>query len=288
MKRTTGESVFNVANYIVLMLMGLSCLLPFLHILAKSMSGEIHVLSKEVLFIPKDFNINAYRFVAGAPQFQRSFMLTVFITVVGTFIALMSSSFTAYVFTKKSVPGSGLLAFLYVFTMFFSGGMIATYILYKQVGLLDNIIVLILPAAISPYNIILLRNFFESISPSMEESARIDGASTFTILLRIILPLSKAALATIGLFYAVTYWNSFLGALLYTTKRELMTMQLYLRNILTSVDSLMETSPEMLDSIASETVRSATIICALIPILCVYPFIQRHFVKGVMIGAIKE
>lgn len=288
MRRTNGEKLFGIANIVVLTVVALTCLLPFVHILAKSLSDNVSVLAKEVLFLPKGFTVNAYLFVLDNPQFRTSFLLTVFITVAGTVVALLTTSFTAFVFTRKDVPGCKLISVLYIITMFFGGGMIATYLLYKQIGLVDNILVLILPAAVNPFNIVLMRNFFESISPSLEESARIDGASNSRILFQIILPLSKPALATIGLFFAVIYWNSFLGAVLYTTKRELMTIQLYLRNILTSIDNLMDSNPEMLDAIATETVRASTIIAAMIPILLVYPFIQKYFVTGIMIGAVKE
>lgn len=288
MRRTQGEQVFNVFNIFLLGLLGFTCLMPFVHIIAKSLSSEIFVLAKEVVFLPKGFTLNAYYFIVINNQFQRSFTLTVSITVIGTAVALLTTSMTAFVLTRKDLPGGLFIALLYIFTMFFGGGMIATYILYKQIGLIDNYWVLIFPACINPFNIVLMRNFFESISPSLEESAKIDGASHFRILFKIILPLSKAALATIGLFFAVTYWNSFVGALLYTTKRELMTMQLYLRNMLTAIDNLMDTNSEMLDTLATETVRAATIIAAMVPILMVYPFVQKYFVKGIMIGAIKE
>jgi putative aldouronate transport system permease protein len=263
MKKTRGEKVFNVVNLVFLALLGLTCVLPFVQIIAKSLSDNVSVLAREVTFIPKGLNINAYRFVVGNSQFRRSFSLTVLI------------------------PGGRFIAILYIVTMFFGGGMIATYILYKQIGLIDNLWVLILPASVNPFNIVLMRNFFESISPSLEESAKIDGASNTLVLFRIILPLSQAALATIGLFFGVTYWNSFIGAVLYTTKRELMTMQLYLRNVLTAADNLMDTNSEMLDTLATETVRAATIMAAMIPILCVYPFVQKYFVSGIMIGAVK-
>jgi putative aldouronate transport system permease protein len=287
-KMTRGEKVFSIFNYITLTMVGLSCLLPFAHIIAKSLSDELSVLAKDVLFIPKGININSYQFVINNQQFQNSFLLTAFITVAGTALGLLVTTTTAYVFTKTDVPGVKIICRLYVLTMFFGGGIVATYILYKQMNLIDNILVLILPASISAYNIVLMRNFYESIPPAMEESARIDGASNTRILFQIIIPLSKPAIATIGLFYAVTYWNSFFGAVMYTTKRELMTMQLYLRNILTSIDNLMEQNPEFVDAVATESVRAATIIAALLPILCVYPFLQKYFVKGIMIGAIKE
>ena len=286
---TNGEKGFSIFNYVILIFVGLACLLPFIHIIAKSLSGEIYVLSKEILFWPKGFTTDAYNFVINNGQFQNSFLLTIFITLSGTALGLLVTTTTAFVFTKKDdVPGVAFINFLYVLTMFFGGGMVATYILYKQMGLIDNILVLILPASISVYNIVLMRNFFENLPPSLEESARIDGASNSRILFQIIIPLSKPALATIGLFFAVTYWNSFFGAVMYTTKRELMTMQLYLRNVLVSIDNMMEQNPEMMDSVATESVRAATIIASLLPILCVYPFLQKYFVKGIMIGAIKE
>jgi putative aldouronate transport system permease protein len=288
MKMTRGEKAFSIINYITLTLVGLSCLLPFVHIIAKSLSDELSVLAKDVLLIPKGFNLNSYHFVINNQQFQNSFLLTAFITVAGTALGLLVTTTTAYVFTKTDVPGVKFICRMYILTMFFGGGIVATYILYKQMNLIDNILVLILPASISAYNIVLMRNFYESIPPAMEESARIDGASNTRILFQIIIPLSKPAIATIGLFYAVTYWNSFFGAVMYTTKRELMTMQLYLRNILTSIDNLMEQNPEFVDAVATESVRAATIIAALLPILCVYPFLQKYFVKGIMIGAIKE
>jgi len=287
MKKTRGERAFNVVNLVFLALLGLTCVLPFVQIIAKSLSDNVSVLAKEVTFIPKGLNINAYRFVVGNAQFRRSFSLTVLITVVGGGIGLLTTAFTAFVFSRRDLPGGRFIAILYIITMFFGGGMIATYILYKQIGLIDNLWVLILPASVNPFNIVLMRNFFESISPSLEESAKIDGASNTLVLFRIILPLSQAALATIGLFFGVTYWNSFIGAVLYTTKRELMTMQLYLRNVLTAADNLMDTNSEMLDTLATETVRAATIMAAMIPILCVYPFVQKYFVSGIMIGAVK-
>ncbi len=288
MKKTPGEKAFNLINLFLLTVLGATCLLPFVHIIAKSTSEETAVLAKEVVFLPKGFTINAYLFVMDNAQFRTSFTLTAMITIVGTVVAMLVTCLTAFVMTRKDLPGGTLISILYIVTMFFGGGMIATYILYKQLGLIDNFWVLIFPASINPFNIILMRNFFESISPSLEESAKIDGASHFRILFKIYIPLSKAALATIGLFFAVTYWNSYIGAVLYTTKRSLMTMQLYLRNMLTSIDNLSGSSADMLDTLALETVRAATIIAAMIPILLVYPFVQKYFVKGVMIGAIKE
>jgi putative aldouronate transport system permease protein len=288
MKRTRGEKIFGVINIFIIALAAGTCLLPFIHVLAKSFSDEISVLAKEVVLVPKGFNINAYEYVLNNPQYRRSMLNSIFITISGTALSLAVTTMTAYAFTRKDLPGKGLIVALYIITMFFGGGIIPTYILYSDLNLIDTYTVLILPGAIGVFNIILMRNFFESLSPSLEESAKMDGASNFRVLLQIYLPLSKAALATIGLFFAVGRWNAFFDAVIYTTKREMMPIQLYLRNILSNLDNMLEMDPEQLEYVCAEGVRSATIISAVIPILLVYPLVQKYFVKGIMIGAIKE
>lgn len=288
MHKTRGEKIFGVVNVALVGLIALSCLFPFLHVLAKSLSDNLAVLAKEVVLWPKGFNLHAYEFVINNAQFRRSLFNSVGITVLGTLLSLTITVLTAYVFTRKNLPWQRLIVRLYIVTMFFSGGIIPTYILFTKMRLLDTYAVLVLPGAVGVFNIVLMRNFFESISSSLEESAKIDGASNFRVLFQIYLPLSKPALATIGLFFAVGKWNSFFDAVMYTTSRQLMPMQLYLRNILTSIDTLLEMDPQALEYVATEGVRCATIISAVLPILLVYPFIQRYFVQGMMIGALKE
>lgn len=288
MLRTRGESVFNVFNIFLVALVTSTCLLPFLHVLAKSFSDNLSVLAKEVIFWPKGWNLHSYEYVMGNAQFRLSMFNSVYITVAGTALSMMITVLTAFVFTRQNMPFQKLIVRLYIITMFFSGGLIPTYILYTNLKLLDSYTVLILPGAVGVFNIILMRNFFESISLSLEESAKIDGASNFRVLWQIYLPLSKAALATIGLFFAVGRWNAYFNAVMYTTSRSLMPIQLYLRNILLNLDTMMELDPQQLEYVASEGVRAATIIAAILPIMLVYPFVQRYFVKGVMIGAIKE
>ena len=232
-------------------------------------------------------NLNSYQYVVHSKQFITSLGVSVFVTLAGTLISILLTVLAAYPLTKKDMPLGSLISLLYIITMFFGGGMIPTYLFYKQIGLYDNIWVLILPTAISPFNMILMRNFFESISPTLEESAKMDGASNLRILFQIILPLSKAAIATIGLFYAVSYWNSFFNALLFTGKRSLMPLQLYLRNLIMSTTDLADSDWEARAKVSQESIRAATIIAAMVPILMVYPFLQKYFVKGVMIGAVK-
>lgn len=288
MLQTRGERIFGVFNYIFVTVIALTCLLPFIHILAKSFSDNISVLSKEVIFWPKGWNTKSYEYVINNSQFLRSLLNSIYITAAGTAVSMLVTVLTAYVFTRQGLPFQKLIVRLFIVTMFFSGGMIPTYVLYSNLKLLDTYAVLILPGAVGVFNIVLMRNFFESISPSLEESAKIDGASNIRILFQIYLPLSKAALATISLFFAVGKWNAYFNAVMYTTKRSLMPIQLYLRNILLSLDTVMEQDPQLLEYVAGEGVRAATIIAAMLPIMIVYPFLQKYFVQGVMIGAIKE
>ena len=286
--RTRGERVFNVINIIIVTLVGLICLMPFILVLAKSFSGNMPLVLKKVYFWPKEFQWDNYSFVLNNKQYLVSMKNSVIITVCGTALSMIITFLTAFVFTRQNLPFQKLYVRLFIFTMFFGGGIIPTYLLFSNVGLLDTYWVLILPGAVGTFNIILMRNFMESISPSLEESARIDGASNMTILFRIILPLSIPAIATISLFFAVGKWNAYFNAVIYTTKKSLMPIQLYLRNILQNLDLLAEEDPEQLEYVSSEGVRAATTISAILPILCVYPFLQRYFVGGMMIGAVKE
>ena len=288
MIRTRGERIFNVINIVLIALITSTCLLPVIHILAKSFSSNIYLLQKEVFFWPKGFTLNSYQYVLSNPQFFRSLLNSVFITVAGTVLSMLVTVLTAFVFTRNELPFQKLIVRLFIFTMFFSGGMIPTYLLYSNLHMLDTYAVLILPGAVGVFNIVLMRNFMESISPSLEESAKIDGASNARVLFQIYVPLSKAAIATISMFFAVGRWNAYFNAVMYTTSREMMPVQLYLRNLLLALDMLLESDPQQMEYIATEGVRTATIITAIVPILLVYPFAQKYFVSGMMIGAIKE
>ena len=203
MIRTRGERIFNVINIVLVALITSTCLLPFIHILAKSFSANTYLLQKEVFFWPKGFTLNSYQYVLSNPQFFRSLLNSVFITVAGTVLSMLVTVLTAFVFTRNELPFQKLIVRLFIFTMFFSGGMIPTYLLYSNLHMLDTYAVLILPGAVGVFNIVLMRNFMESISPSLEESAKIDGASNVRVLFQIYVPLSKAAIATISMFFAV-------------------------------------------------------------------------------------
>lgn len=286
--RTRGERIFNVINIIIVTLVGLLCLAPFIHVIAKSFSGNMPLVLKKVYFWPKEFQLDNYSFVLSNKQYLVSMKNSVIITVCGTVLSMVITFLTAFVFTRQNLPFQKLYVGLFIFTMFFGGGIIPTYLLFSSVGLLDTYAVLILPGGVGVFNIILMRNFMESISPSLEESARIDGASNMVILFKIILPLSIPAIATISLFFAVGKWNAYFNAVIYTTRKDLMPIQLYLRNILQNLDLLAEEDPEQLAYVSTEGVRASTTISAILPILCVYPFLQKYFVGGMMIAAVKE
>lgn len=287
MIRTRGETVFGYFNVLILALVSLSMLFPFLHIAAKSLSSEGHVLAKDILLWPRGFTTISFEYVLSNKQFYYSFLNSVFITVVGTIISMALTVLAAYPLSRRNLPYGRLLMLLFVITMFFSGGLIPTYLVVKQVGILNTLWALILPGALAPFNLILIRNFFMGVPDALEESARIDGASNIRILASVYLPLSVPALATVGMFYAVGYWNAFFQAMMYITERRLMPLQMFLLQLVTDEKSSELVVPDVFREVTPETVRAAAILCAVVPILFVYPFIQRYFVKGVMLGAVK-
>ncbi|SDC48731.1 putative aldouronate transport system permease protein [Paenibacillus sp. UNCCL117] len=287
MIRTKGENWFAVFNVAILSLVSLSMILPFIHIAAKSLSSEAYVLAKDVILWPKGLNLESYRYVLTNKQFFDSFTNSVFITVVGTAISMLLTVLAAYPLSKRNLPYGRGLMLLFVITMFFSGGLIPTYLVVKEVGLLNTLWSLILPGALAPFNLILIRNFFLSLPETLEESARIDGASNWRILWSLYIPLSMPALATISMFYAVGYWNSFFQAMMYITERRWMPLQMFLLQLVTDERTADTAILDVFRDITPETIRAAAILCVVIPILCVYPFIQKYFVKGVMLGAVK-
>jgi putative aldouronate transport system permease protein len=285
--RTKGESLFNAFNIALLTFVSLSMVLPFLHIAAKSLSSEAYVLSKDVILWPRGFNLMSYEYVLTNKQFFYSFTNSIFITVVGTLVSMALTVLAAYPLSKKNLPYGRGLMLLFVITMFFSGGLIPTYLVVKEVGLLNSLWALILPGALAPFNLILVRNFFLGIPETLEESARIDGASNWRILYSIYLPLSKPALATISMFYAVGYWNSFFQAMMYITERRWIPLQMFLLQLVSDEKTADTALNDIFREITPETIRAAAILCVVIPILLVYPFIQKYFVKGIMLGAVK-
>lgn len=287
-KDSRGEQIFNVINHIILIILAMATLFPFLHVLAQSLSSETAVISGQVGLLPVGIQFGTYEYVMGNSQFISSFKVSVFITIVGTVLAMIVTTFAAYPLSKPNLPGRNVFMILFIFAMLFHGGIIPNYLLMRHLGLLDNVWVLILPSLVNVFNLLVIKNFLEGTPESLEEAARIDGATTFGILFRIVLPISLPVLATASLFYAVAYWNDFFRAMIYISRPELKPLQLYLYEIVTQTQRPLTDVP--VDSAMNLTpgaVRSATIMAATFPILVVYPFLQKYFVKGIVVGSVK-
>lgn len=276
---------FDIINLIILSLLGLTTLYPFINLLFMSVSSIEEVMkSSSIMLYPKSISFDAYEYVLKYGNLSNAFKITVTITVLGTIINLVLTTLGAYSLSNKNLPGRKFLMSLVILTMLFNGGLIPTYMVIKALHLIDTVWVLMIPNAISTFNLILMRNFFQSIPPSLSESARIDGCSEFRILMNIILPLSMPIIATLSLFYGVGHWNEYFNAIIYNNKNSLSPLQVLIRNMFAnSVDML---DPDRLPP-PVETVRAATVILATLPIICLYPFLQKYFVQGIMIGAIK-
>ena len=288
MKDSRGYRVFQIVNGAVLLGVVFVTLYPFLNIIAQSFSGETFIRAGEVNLVPLGFNTTTYQLVMSDPMFWRNYGNTVLYTVVATAIAMVLTTTYAYVISKRGIRGRGLLIGIAVFTMFFNGGLIPNYVLISSLGLTNSIWAIVLPNAISVFNLLVMKAFFENLPSELEEAAQIDGLSTYGILLRIVLPLSKAVIATMVLFYAVTFWNSWFQAFLYLNEQELFPVTIYLRNLIAgaSTASSLGSGGGDLAQVASN-VKAVTMVLTVLPILCVYPFIQRYFVSGVMLGSVK-
>ncbi|NBD25186.1 carbohydrate ABC transporter permease [Paenibacillus glycinis] len=282
-----GDYALDSVIYICLTLMGLATLLPFANVLSKSISEEWAIVAGKVGIIPVGFQLDTMRFVVTSSQFLHALFISALVAVIGTLASLLVTAMTAYPLSKRELPGTGALIVLFIFTMMFNGGIIPNYLLIRQLDLINNLGSLILPALVSVFNMLVVKSYFESLPPSLEESAKLEGARNYTILFRIILPLSGPVLATIGLFYAVYYWNDYFNPMLYINSSSLKPLQLYLQDIVMNADTSSALSADDLMNVPAEGVRSATVIASTIPILLVYPFLQKYFIKGVLIGSVK-
>ena len=282
---------YQIVLTVIIVLISLTCLLPFVNVAANSLSSKSAILAGKVTFWPVDLELNAYKAIFADPAMVRSLLYTVVITVVYTAFSMVMTILLAYPLTKKRLAGRRFFNTLALFTMYFSGGTIPIYLNIKQLGFLDTPWALILPGMLSTYNMIILKSFFSALPGELEEAAIIDGANDFLVLLKIYLPLSMASLATLTLFYAVGKWNSFQDALYYIQTKAYQPLQLKLYHIIKGSQAVdiaqMEGGTSTLATEISESIQPATIIFATLPILVVYPFVQRYFVKGVTIGAVK-
>lgn len=285
-----GERIAHVMIYGILIVACFICIFPFMNVFAKSISDEASVLAGEIKLLPQNIHWNAYRYVLNQRRFFQSLGNTVFVVCVGTVISLAVNSLTAYAIGKKRFREQNLIIFLYVFTMIFGAGLIPGYLLVRNLGLYDSFWALILPVVVNPFYLIILKSFMAGIPDSLEEAARIDGAGHFKTYLTIVLPISKPALASLCLFFAVDLWNDFFRPLIYLVTPEKYTLQLYLRNMLINVSDMLYQNaidPLIYGNIAPQSIQNATIFVSIVPILALYPFLQRYFVTGITLGAIK-
>ena len=289
-KRSIGEHIFDKFNFIFLGLMALTMLYPFWYELAISLADAERVAISKVFIWPEYMSLESYKNVCSDPNIWTGYQWTIIRTVLGTLIALILGFHFAYVLSKKYFPNRTFWTAILVFTMFFSGGMVPDYLLIRDLGLMNSVFALILPGAISAYNITIMRNYLMSLPDSLEESARIDGANDIIILYRIIVPLSLPIIATVALWTAVGHWNAWFDVMLYIRSSDKQVLAITLRRIVlagTNASTTSMSGEEMNTNMTSETIKAATIMVATIPILCVYPFVQKYFVKGVMVGSVK-
>ena len=290
-QRTRGEKIFNVFNVTVLGVVALMALYPFVYTISMSLSSAAEAMRSGLHLYPRDISLTSFEMVLANPDIISGFANSVLRTVTGTALTLFFTCLTAYPLARRELPHRGPLLFLILFTMIFSGGIVPNYLLIKNIGLIDSLWALILPHMLTAFNVIVMKNFFQSIPESLAESAKIDGASEINILARIYVPLSKPVLATIGLWTAVAHWNQWFDAMLYITNDENQVLQTFLQRI------VIESSVEMIEQglvdpnvtqFTPETIKAATVVVTVLPMLLIYPFVQKYFVKGIMLGGVKE
>lgn len=287
-RRSVGDIIANVVIYILLTLIAVIMVIPFIYVIAASFATEAEIQTRPIFFIPDSPTLDAYARIfdmndMGTRVFH-SLLISVCVTVIGTFINLFFTTTMAYGLSRSNLIGKKPLLNMVLFTMVFGGGMIPLFLVVKGLGMYDTYAALILPGAISAYNMLIVRNFFMELPRELEEAASIDGCSDIGIFIKIALPLSLPCLATFGLFYAVGHWNNYFGALLYLEDSTKFPFQLVLRNIVMQTAET-QTDPNAL--IPEDTLKMAVIVIGTVPILIVYPFLQKHFAAGVMVGAVK-
>lgn len=285
---TPAGRVFDVFNYIFVGFLGLIMLLPFIYIIAASFATEAEIAMRPFFLIPETFTLESYRYIFSTNTFVRSLLVTIMVTIVGTIVQLFLTVTFAYPLSRKQMPGRNALLNLVIFAMLFSGGMIPTYLVVKGLGLLDTYWALILPGAISPFNMMIIKNYFQELPTELEESAKMDGCTDIGVFWRIFLPLSKPVLATFSLFYAVGIWNDFMSGLLYINDSTKWPIQVLLRQITMSssaVNAMGMMDPNYVPP--EQGIKFAVIIVATLPILVFYPFLQKHFTKGMLVGSVK-
>lgn len=290
MKDTLGDKIFYFINHLVLALSGLVCLFPLLHILSVSLSDSSAIAAGSVSFYPQGLELAAYRQLIDGTNIASAFTNSMLITIVGVVLSMTFTIMAAYPLSRKHFYGRRFFTLAIVFTMLFSGGLIPTFLLVKSLGMVDSYQALWLPGLVSAFNMLILRTFFENSPEEINEAARIDGCGEVRLLIQIMLPLSLPVLATLSLFYAVHYWNMFMSVIIYISSPEKYNLTVLVQQMITADDAMgeaMTLDPAEMMAITPESMKAAAIVILLLPMLVVYPFIQKYFVKGVMIGSIK-
>lgn len=283
---------FDCLNAIFMTLFCISIIFPFWDMIVRSLSDPYGATNLKLMLWPENFTLSAYKFVLSDDKILRAFAVTLARTVIGTLLSLTVTILAAYSLSKRDLPGRKVITMLFLIPMFFTGGIIPSYLINRSLGFVDNFLVYVLPAAINIYNIVLARNYFMSLDKSLEESAFVDGAGYGTILLKIVVPISKPIIATLALWVAVSHWNSWMDCMMYIRDENLIVVQMLLRRML----DLTQTQNEQMQmfmlsegngNITNASVRMATTIITVVPIMLVYPFLQKYFVKGIMVGSLK-
>jgi len=288
--RKKSVDIWDVLIRLFLIVASLACLLPFVHVVAKSLSEDAYVIANKVVLWPQGFTIEAYKKIFADQSIIQSFYVSVIVTTVFTILGMIITICAAYPLSRKQLKGRSWLTFLFIFTLYFGGGIIPEYMLINNLGLLDTLWSIILPPAFSAFNLLIMKSTMSSSIPdSLEESARIDGAGHFRILWSIVLPLSKPIIATLSLFYAVGRWNAYQDALFYIKQAtELRPLQLKLYYLVIQASESFQLEMTNVQLSNPEVLKASCVVFATLPIVCVYPFIQKYFVQGAMLGAVKE
>ncbi|HIS93911.1 MAG TPA: carbohydrate ABC transporter permease [Candidatus Alectryocaccomicrobium excrementavium] len=289
-KRSYGERIGYAIILIVMITYALTTLYPFWHVLMYSISDSGRAMTGGLFFLPRGVSLLSYRTVFQTHQIFVAYRNTILKTVVGTVLSLIITALTAFPLSIRRLRGRNAISMYIFFTMLFSGGMIPTFLVVQNLGMIDTFWALIIPGLMSAYNMFIMRNYFQQLPPELEESAYIDGATPPVVLAAIILPVSTPCLAAVAMFYAVGNWNSYLDCLLYTNSGDLQVLQIYLRNLIDSagaMDAIASVSGDSTHQLSAETVKMTTIAVSILPILILYPFLQKFYTKGVTTGAVK-
>ncbi|MCM3492185.1 carbohydrate ABC transporter permease [Paenibacillus lactis] len=289
--KTKGDKAVDAVLYTVLTLFGLATMFPIYYVFVMSVTPYSEVLKNGgFVLYPTQITLEAYKNIFSSPVIPQALKITVTVTLVGTLLNLLITTLLAYPLSKRFLPGRNFFLMAIVFTMLFSGGLIPLYLVVRATGLMDSIWALIIPGLVSTFNLLIMKTYFENLPAEVEEAAKVDGCGDIQTLFRIVLPLSVPILATLGLFYGVGHWNAYFSGIMYLNDKSLFPIQVVLRNMIQTPDISQElaiSNPMLMQTLPPETIKMATVVVAILPVLLIYPFLQKYFIKGMLLGAIK-